>query len=356
MLLIVGTIVVYRQIDYLQTKSLGYDRENLIYIPVEGELGAKYEAFKNEILQMPGIQSVTFMGSLPTKINSGTTGVTWPGKDPNIQIEFGHTLVGYDFAKVMKVKMEGRDFSKAYGTDTVNYLINELAVKRIGYTDPIGKPLTMWGKVGKIIGVIEDFHFQSLHEPIRPLIVRFSGTVAQRNILVRTQPGQVKEAINSLESVTKQMNPKFPLTYTFAEDAYMTLYKSESVISGLANYFAFIAIFISCLGLFGLSAFMAEQRTKEIGVRKVLGASVASVVRLLSGDFLKLVLMAIIIAAPLAWYVMNRWMENFSYKVGVEWWVFVLSGIVAIMIALLTVSFQSIKAALLNPVKSLKSE
>ncbi|MBA4849337.1 ABC transporter permease [Emticicia sp. BO119] len=356
MLLIVGTIVVYRQIDYLQTKNLGYDRENLIYIPAEGELGPKYLAFKNEILQKPGIQSVTFIGSIPTRINNGTTGVSWPGKDPNIQIDFSNTNVGYDFAKVMKLKLEGRDFSKAYGTDSVNYLVNESAVKRIGYTDPIGKPLTLWGIEGKIIGVLEDFHFQSLHEPIKPLIVRFTGNIAQRYIMVRTQPGQVKEAINSLESVTKQMNPKFPLTYTFANDEYMKLYMSESIISGLANYFAFIAIFISCLGLFGLSAFMAEQRTKEIGVRKVLGASVLSVVRLLSGDFLKLVLIAIIIAAPLAWYVMSRWMENFSYKVGVEWWVFVLSGIMAIIIALLTVSFQSIKAALLNPVKSLKSE
>ncbi|MBD2701184.1 ABC transporter permease [Spirosoma sp. BT702] len=356
MLLIVGTIVVYRQVNYIQTKNLGFDRENLIYVPADGELGTKYETFKAELQQMPGIQAVSYMGELPINLGSSTGGVTWTGKDPNVNIQFTQTSVGYDFVKTLKVKVKGRDFSKDFSTDTTNYLINEAALQRIGYKDPIGQPLTMWQRPGKIVGVIEDFHFQSLHDPIQPLILRLAPNATQTNILVRTQSGQTSQAMASLESLAKRMNPKFPFSYQFADAEYENLYKSESMVGELANYFAFLAIFISCLGLFGLAAFTAEQRTKEIGVRKVLGASVSNIVGLLSQDFLKLVLIAIVISSPMAWYVMNRWLQNFSYKIGIEWWVFAIAGLLAIGIALLTVSFQSIKAALMNPVKSLRSE
>lgn len=356
MLLIVGTMVVYRQVNYLQTKNLGYDRENLIYVPADGELGSKYEAFKAELQQMPGIQAVSYMGELPVNLGSSTGGVSWTGKDPNVNIQFTQTSIGYDFAKALSVKVKGREFSKDFGTDTTNYLINEAAVKRIGYKNSIGQPLTMWQRPGKIVGVVEDFHFQSLHEPIQPLILRLEPSAVGKNILVRTQPGQTKQALASLESLTKQMNPKFPFTYKFADAEYENLYRSETVVGSLANYFAFLAIFISCLGLFGLSAFTAEQRTKEIGVRKVLGATVPNIIGLLSKDFLKLVLIAIVIASPIAWYAMNQWLQDFAYKLPITWWMFALAGVLAIAIALLTVSFQSVKAALTNPVKSLRSE
>ena len=357
-LLIAGTIVVYRQVNFIQTKNLGYDRENLLYVPVEGELATQsaYKTFRDELLRMPGVLSVSSIMEAPHNIGSSTGGVNWPGKDPNVNIEFTQTSVGYDLAKTMKLKITGRDFSPAFSTDTANYLINQTAVKRIGYQNPVGQPLTMWGKPGKIIGVIENFHFQSLHTPITPLILRLSTDPGTQNFMIRTQPGQTQQALASMETLWKRMNPKFPFAYRFADQEYTNLYKSETVVGSLANYFAFLAIFISCLGLFGLSAFTAEQRTKEIGVRKVLGASIASVVALLSTDFLKLVVIAIVIASPLAWYSMSQWMQNFEYKVGLEWWVFVMAGVVAILIALLTVSFQSIKAALMNPVKSLRSE
>ncbi len=358
MLMIVGTVVIYRQLQFIQTKNLGYDRENLINIPGEGELVKKYPTFKQELLRMPGIQAVTHTSLNPLGNGSTTEGVNWPGKDPNNTISFNQCSIGYDFAKVLKIKfLEGRDFSPRFGTDSTNYLINQAAAKRIGYQNPVGKPLTFWNQPGTIVGLIEDFHFNSLHAPITPLIIRLVETSNYSpNILVRTQPGQTEQALASIESLCRTLNPEFPFAYSFVDSEYQKLYKSETIVGTLATVFAGLAIFIACLGLFGLAAFTAEQRTKEIGVRKVLGASVTSIVSLLSTDFLKLVLLAILIASPIAWYAMNQWLQNFEYNIPLEWWMFALAGGLAVGIALLTVSFQSVKAALMNPVKSLRNE
>ena len=357
MLMIVGTVVIYRQLQYIQTKNLGYDRENLIRIRSEGELGQKFLQFKQELTPMAGIQSVTFLKINPLQNSNTTDGVSWVGKDPTVAIQFNNTSVGYDYTRTMGMRLiRGRDFSPSFGTDSTNYLINESAAKRIGYKDPVGQPLTFWGKRGRIVGLIEDFHFNSLHVAIRPLIIQFQKDDHWGNILIRTQPGQTKQALASIEALCRRMNPKFPFAYSFIDTEYEERYKSETVIGTLATVSAGLAIFIACLGLFGLATFTAEQRTKEIGVRKVLGASVASIVTLLSQDFLKLVLIAIVIASPIAWYAMHRWLQDFAYKIDIEWWVFAVAGLLAVGIALLTVSFQSVKAALMNPVKSLRSE
>lgn len=356
MLLIVGTAVVYQQLQYIQTKNLGYERENLISIPVEGELVKIYPLFKQQLLDMSGIQSVTSMNGSPLGNGNTTEGVSWTGKDPNTVISFNNAAVGYDFAKTLKLKfIGGRDFSQNFGTDSSNYLINEAAAKRIGYKDPVGQPLTFWSKPGKIVGLIEDFHFNSLHTPITPLIIRLAGEY-YGNILIRTQPGQTKVALAGIEKIYKKLNPKFPFAYSFVDNEYQKIYRGETVVGTLSSIFALLAIFIACLGLFGLAAFTAEQRVKEIGVRKVLGASVASIVSLLSKDFVKLVLIAIVIASPIAWYVMNQWLQNFAYKIDIDWWVFAFAGLLSLAVALLTISYQSIKAGLMNPVKSLKSE
>ncbi|MFC5410145.1 ABC transporter permease [Larkinella bovis] len=356
MLLIVGTVVIYQQLDYIQRKNLGYSRENLITIPLEGELARNYPVVRQELLRMAGIQSVTKTNGNPLRNGSTTESVTWPGKDPNAAISFHNSAVGYDFAKTMKLTFrQGRDFSPAFRTDSSNYLINEAAAKRIGYSNPVGQPLIFWGKPGKIIGLLRDFHFNSLHEPIRPLIIRLADN-HYGNLLIRTQPGQTRPALASLEALCQKLNPKFPFTYSFVDAEYQRTYRSETVVGTLSTIFATLAIFIACLGLFGLAAFMAEQRTKEIGVRKVLGASVASVVALLSRDFLKLVVIAIVIASPVAWYVMRQWLQGFAYQVEISGWVFALAGFLSLLIAFLTVSFQSLKAALMNPVKSLRSE
>jgi len=356
MLLITGTLVVYRQLNYIQTKNLGYDRANLIAVPGEGTLVSKYATFRDELLRLPGIQDVSHLSLNPLGNGNTTEYVSWPGKDPNEAISFHNTAVGYDFVKVMKVHLVGgRDFSPDFA-DSSNYLVNQMAARRMGYKDAVGQPLTFWGKPGKIVGVIEDFHFNSLHKPITPLIIRLDDQNSFDNILIRTAPGKAKVALAGLEALCGKMNPAFPFSYSFVDEGYNSIYKSEAIIGKLATIFTLLAIFIACLGLFGLAAFTAEQRTKEIGVRKVLGASVTSIVGLLSKDFLKLVLIAIVMATPVAWWVMHEWLQAFSYQVNMSWWIFGLAGVLAVIIALITISFQSIKAALMSPAKSLKSE
>ena len=355
--LIIGTLIISRQISYIQSINLGFDRENMIYVPLEGNLVKKYEILKDEALRMPGIQSVTQSTGQPTQIASSTIGVDWDGKTPNTSISFTNIAVGYDFIKTIKLKMkEGRDFEKTFATDTSAYIVNETAVKRFGYTDPIGKSITMWGVKGKIIGVVKDFHFSSLHDQIKPLIIRYGENADYGFAVVRTMPGKTKEAIASLETITKQLNPDFQFTYTFSDDAYKKLYNNEQIVSKLSDGFAFLAIFISCLGLLGLAMFTAEQRLKEIGIRKVLGASVGSLFALLSSEFLVLVIIALVIATPVAWYAMDIWLRNFAYHEPMHWWTFALAGGIIILIALATVSIQSAKAALVNPIKSLRSE
>jgi ABC-type antimicrobial peptide transport system permease subunit len=355
--LIIATIVVSKQVSYIQSKNLGYDKENLIYVPMEGELRTKYKIFRDEALKMPGIQEVTHMSDSPTQFGSTTGGVTWDGKDPNVNIEFTQISVGYNFASTLKLKMRyGRDFSRDFATDSLGYLVNETALKRIGYADPIGKPFTQWGKKGKIVGVLQDFHFSSLHDPIMPLVVRLRDEEKFGNILIRTKPGQTKQALTTIEKICKELNPNFTFNYAFSDEEYQKLYQNEQIVRKLSDSFAFLAIFISCLGLLGLAMFTAEQRVKEIGIRKVLGASLGSLFALLSREFLMLVVIALLIASPLAWWAMSKWLENYTYRTSIEWWVFALSAVVAILIALVTVSFQSAKAAMVNPVKNLRSE
>lgn len=356
-ILITATIVISRQMTYVQSANLGYDRENLIYLPMNGELIPKYGTFKDRILGMPGIQSVTRVSNTPTIIENGTGGIQWVGKDPNVNIEFTQISVGYDFVKTMKLKvLAGRDYSKSFATDSVGYIINETALKRIGYKDPIGQPITQWGKPGKIIGLIKDFHFNSMHEQIRPLIIRFGEQENYGSLLIRTEPGKTKQALASLETLCRQINPAFPFTYTFSDQEYQKLYQNEQIVTKLSNAFAFLAIFISCLGLLGLAMFTAEQRVKEIGIRKVLGASVGSLFSLLSSEFLILVIIALGIALPVSWYAMNSWLQGFAYRTSLQWWMFGLSGMIIILIATVTVSFQAVKAALVNPIRSLRSE
>jgi ABC-type antimicrobial peptide transport system permease subunit len=356
-LLILGTIVVSKQVNYIRTINLGYDRKNLVYIPLEGDLPGKYNVFKDQAFKVPGVTLITRMSQSPTLMQSSTGGVDWVGKDPKVNIEFTQASVGYDFIKTMDGKiLQGRDFSKDFATDSVGYILNEEALKRIGYKDPVGKPLTFWQRKGTIIGVMQNFHFNSLHEPVQPMILRYGEDESYGVALLRIEAGKTKDALAGLENIYKELNPEFPFTYQFSDEEYNKLYKSEQVVSSLANYFAFLAIFISCLGLLGLAMFTSQQRTKEIGIRKVLGASVSSIFSLLSKDFLFLVLIAFIIASPLAWYAMSKWLQDYAYRIDISWWMFLVAGAVAIIIALFTVSFQAIKAAIANPVKNLRTE
>lgn len=355
--LIIGTIVISRQINFIQTTNLGYDRENLIYIPLSGDLTKQYAYFKERSLQLPGIKSVSRISQTPTQIENGTGGVEWEGKDPNSKPMFTQVSVGYDFIRTMNIKMlEGREFSKDFATDTAGYILNEAALKKIGFKNPIGSPLTFWNKKGKVVGVARDFHFNSLHVPVNALIIRLGETDDYGSILVKTKAGQTKQALASIEKLCTKLNPKFPFSFQFSDDEYQKLYISEMMVGKLSYCFSILAIFISCLGLLGLAMFTAEQRTKEIGIRKVLGASISSLFRLLSKEFIVLVSIALLIASPIAWYSMDKWLEDFAYKTPISWWMFVVAGFTAICITLFTISFQAVKAALANPVNSLRSE
>lgn len=355
MIFIVGMIIITNQVKYIHTKNIGFKKSDLLYIPTSGNLSKNFSLFKNQALKLPGVKDVSQISQRPVELDNTTNGVEWDGKMPNTRPNFTQVAVGYDFVKTMQAEVvQGRDFSVSFA-DSSNYLINESALKIIGYKDPVGKPLTFWGTKGTIIGVLKDFHFNSLHVPIEPLVMRLTKS-SWGPALVRTEPGRTQIALQGLEKLHQKLNPEFVFSHQFADEEYSFLYNSEQVVQKLSTYFAFLAIFISCLGLLGLAIFTAEQRTKEIGIRKVLGASVASVFALLSKDLLKLVLVAIVIANPVAWWAMNSWLQNFAYRVDVSWWMFLTAGISAILIALLTVGFQAIKAAVSNPVKSLRTE
>jgi len=356
-LLMVGMFVIYRQMDYVQTKNLGYDRQNLIYIPLEGNLLTKYPVFKETAANLPGVLAISKMKESPTVIEHHKDDLGWTGKDPNQHASFADAAVGYDFVKATHLTLvDGRDFSRDFGNDSASFILNETAVKRIGYVHAVGQPFKLGRVSGTIIGVVKDFHFNSMHDAIEPLVIRLDENPKWGSILVRTTAGKTKPVLAGLANICKNLNPNFPFTYQFSDEEYLKLYKSEQMVGTLCNYFACLAVFISCLGLFGLAMFTAAQRTREIGVRKVLGASESNIFILLSTSFLKPVLAGMLIAFPLAWYAMGQWLQHFAYKTTLEWWIFGIAGGVTVFIALLTVSFQSIRAALMNPVKSLKTE
>jgi ABC-type antimicrobial peptide transport system permease subunit len=357
--LVIATILISRQIRYVQDANLGYNNENLVAVPMDGDLNNnKGELFSKEALNLPGVVGVSLMSQGPANVGNGTIGVQWPGKDPNAKPMFTQLSVGYDFTKTMGIRLlQGRDFSRDFPTDTAAYILNEEAVRKIGYKDPIGQPLTFWGTPGKIVGVVQDFHFQSLQEPIKPLIIRLQDvTHPYGSLLVKTRGAQTQAAVDGLQRLYRELNPKFLFTYKFAREEYIKLYKSEKIVGRLSMIFALLAIFISCLGLMGLSMFTAEQRTKEIGIRKVLGAGMPALFNLLSREFLILVGVAFAIATPLAWWGMNQWLSGFAYHTEISWWIFALSGILAIVIALATVAFQALRVASANPIKSLRTE
>jgi ABC-type antimicrobial peptide transport system permease subunit len=355
-ILITGMIVITRQVNYMQNVNLGFNKQNLIYMPIEGELITKYNVFKEEASRLPGIAGVTQMSNRPTHIQNGTGGINWPGKDPNVTIMFTQASVGYDFVKNLQLTLlQGRDFSKEFA-DSSSYIINETALAKIGYKDPIGQPIEQWGRKGKIVGVLKDFHFNSFHTPIQPLILRLGENRGSGYMIIRTEAGKTPVALAGLEKLAKQINPRFPFAHQFADEEWALLYEKEKVIEKLSNYFAFLGIFISCLGLLGLVMFTAGQRAREISIRKVLGAGTGSLFTLLSKDFVWLVGIAMVIASPVAWWAMHNWLQNFHYRIQIHWSIFGIAGIAAIIIALGTISFQAIKAAVANPIKSLRTE
>jgi putative ABC transport system permease protein len=364
-MLIIATIVVYRQLHFIQTTKIGFDKEQVLVIDGSYALDKNEEVFKNEVLGLKGVSSGTISGYLPVT-NSSRSDNTFSkeavmGVQNNIDMQVWK--IDYDYLETMGMEIvKGRNFSKDFGTDTSALLITETTADLLGYPDPVGRTIyEPSNKPGdnsmvpvQIIGVVKDFHFESLRQEIGPLCMRLRNNSGLASFKIST--GNAADLIKDIERKWKTLAPGLPFSYRFLSDSFDDMYRSERRAGTVAIVFAVLAVLIACLGLFGLVTFMAEQRVKEIGVRRVLGASVSNVVTLLSKDFLLLVVIACVFAFPVAWWAMHKWLQDFAYRVPVGWWVFAAAGIVAVLIALLTVSSQSIKAALANPVKSLRNE
>jgi putative ABC transport system permease protein len=354
-LLIVGSMVVAQQMNYVLNANLGLDKENVVYLSMEGDLASKREVYKTQLLQVPEIKDVSFSSGNPLSYGRSTSSAEWDGKNPSEQVEINVLLVDLDFFKSMGMELkEGRAFSKEFASDTANYVINEVAAAIMGFQDPVGENLAVWGIKGKVIGVVKNFHMRSLYEPIAPLIVRYDPS-ATYMALIRLQ-NDIPKGLKSIEGISKEVNPAYPFEFEFMDAAYTASYRTEMTLSTLVNIFAVVSIFISCLGLFGLSSFSADQRSKEIGIRKVHGASVAGLVMLLSKDYTRLMILAFALAAPLAWYYMQQWLESFTFRIELSaTWLF-LAGLVAFAVGALTVSIKSFQAASVNPTRTLKDE
>lgn len=355
--LIIATIVMFFQIRYMKNKELGYEKEHLVYIPLRGDTQNSYEVLKNELLKGEKVINVTGTNHTPTHIGSNSGGAEWDGKDPNFRTLISFNAVDFDYVETMKIDMiEGRTFSKEFSTDTSSaFLVNEEVVKLMGTESAVNKRFEFLGQDGKIVGVMKNFHFQSVSEKIEPLALYVQPRQVNYAV-IRLQAGEIQPGLDYVKNVWLAVNPNYPFDYKFVEDELNNVYKGWSRLSSLLKYFTIVAIFIACLGLFGLASFTAEQRTKEMGVRKVLGASIAGLVILMSREFAKWVLIANIIAWPVAYFTMNNWLQSFAYRIDLSIWIFLSTAVLAFVIAILTVSYQSIKVSLANPVKSLRYE
>lgn len=363
--LIIATIIVFKQLQFTRSKNLGFSKENVVVIANSERLGKGEEAFRQELTKLPAVMNAAITTGIPITENFGDMYVPVPtgvGEQVIKEIGLSSFMVDYDFVPTLHIQLlKGRNFSKDF-SDSASVILNETAVKQIGWKDPIGRTLEYPGnsQVFKVIGVAKDFNIGSLHTAVAPFALFHSTSqtygLGHSYILAGMKPGNMGIHLSQLESKWKSFAPNTPFDYSFLDSELEALYRSEKRMGTVFVIFTILSIFVACLGLFGLAAYTAERRTKEIGVRKVLGASVQGLVALLSKDFVKLVILSAVVAFPIAWWAMNKWLQDFAYRIDIAWWMFVLAGFAVLLIALITVSFQAIKAAITNPVKSLRTE
>ncbi|WDF56752.1 ABC transporter permease [Mucilaginibacter sp. KACC 22063] len=357
-ILIIGTIVVFKQVQFAREKKAGYDKDGLLTInAMTDDIHKHFDAFEGELKGSGAVSSIAESSSPVTAIQEVDNGFSWEGKAPEVQGDFSVVRTSFGFGKTINWKIkEGRDFSKDFPTDSIGIILNESAVKFMNLKDPVGKTINWDGQAFHVIGVVNDIIMYSPYLPV------FRGVFvmdhqALPNITVRLNNRMpTNDAISKIETIFKKYNPSQPFSYQFTDEEYQRKFENEQRVGKLANFFTILAIFISCLGLYGMASFMAEQRTKELGVRKVLGASVLHLWGLMSAEFIMLIGVALLIAGPTAWYLMHKWLEKYEYRTTIPWWIFALTALVAMVLTLATVSYQSIKAALTNPIKSLKTE
>ncbi len=352
-----GTVVIYRQFQFIQTKELGYNRERIVYVPfVDIDLTDRLPTLRHELMKNPQVEKVSFLTEMPLNMYSETTINNWEGNTEKSNLFIYRSYVDYDFLDLFEIKLlEGRNFSPDHPTDSLNgYLLNESAVRALGWKSPIGKQFLE----GQVIGVVKDFHFQSFDLTIQPMFIRFrtKENKGQLQVAMKIKMDEPAKTVEYVNGVLKSLVPHVPIECRFMESDYNLIYRSQTRFGNLFNIFTALALFIACMGMFGLVSQTVFKRTKEIGIRKVLGATAARIVGLLSIDFLKPVLLSAVIALPIAWWIMDQWLQEFAYRIRIEWWMFLVSGLAAVIIALLTISIQAIKAAVANPADSLRSE
>ena len=357
--LIISTIIIYQQLQHVKDRDLGYNKEGLVYTTLSGKMKENFGVIKNDLIRTGVVQNASLSNSQVLQLGSNTGDFDWQGKDPNKQVLITVEGVNPEYVSTMGMHLKsGRDFYSDIKSDSNNIIINEALAKLLGKKDVVGSVVTRNGGKEKytIVGVINDFVYNSMYSPAAPLIL-YSDTSNVNFLTVRfKQNADLKTALAKVESVVKSDNPGYPVEFNFVDEQFNQLFKTETLIGKLASVFAVLAIIISCLGLFGLAAYTAERRTKEIGIRKVLGASAQGLAGLLSKDFIQLVAISCLIAFPVAWWMMHNWLQDYEYRVEISWWIFIAAGLLAIFIALITVSFQAIRAAFMNPVKSLRTE
>lgn len=357
-MLIIGTIIVYQQIQYAKDRPIGYSRNGLINLSLEKEVGQHFDAVRTELKNAGAIEEMTASNSPLTGVWNTNGGFDWEGKDPNLAVDFPNNRVSYDFGKTVHWTIkQGRDFSRTFATDSAAFIINESAAKFLGFKDPVGKTLKWGNQPFTIIGVVKDIMQESPFYPVRPTLYHIGSYDDMFNMIMRLNPRKNASAsLKTIEQVLKKYTPEVPFDYKFVDEDFGSKFSAEERIGKLSSYFAILAVFISCLGLFGMASFVAEQRTKEIGIRKVLGASVSNLWRLLSAEFVALVLLSCLIAAPISYYYLDSWLTNYDYRISISWEVFLIATLISLFITLITVSFQAIKAAMSNPIKSLRTE
>ncbi len=361
--LIAGTLLIYKQLTFMQEKKLGYNKEHVMYIPMHGEIGSSYDVIREAFIRRPEVQYVTATGDLPSNFRSNSGNIDWEGKDPETTVLVSQNVSDYDFVETLNIEIiQGRSFSRDYATDrasdsTAAFLINEELMRIMGKDHPVGERISFMGiSNGKIVGVMKNFHFHSMRNDIEPLAIAAASPDYMRYMMIRLRPGNVQEQIEGLGTAWNQVIPEYPFNHHFLDEQYDHMYRSEARMGNLLKYFAIMAIAIACLGLFGLSSFMAENRTKEIGIRKAMGSSAGQIILLLSREFSWLVVVAIFIAIPAAWLYLRQWLQDYAYQTELSWWIFALAASLTLIIALATVSYQAILAARTNPSDSLRYE
>jgi ABC-type antimicrobial peptide transport system permease subunit len=356
--LIIGVLVVYNQIRFIQKTNPGYSKENLLRFNAEGKILASEDDFIESLKRIPGVVNAAYTFHEMVGRNYGDYGLSWDGKDPNDAQYIEGFGGGYGFVETMGMHMvAGRSYSRAYGKEPSNIILNESAVRLMKLKDPVGKFVRYSDSPRQIIGVVQDFHFESLHQPVKPAYISLEGPGnIWHKIMVRLRTDGQSEIIAAIQKLYESYNPGFPFEYSFLDEAYQKQYQTEARVGILSRCFAGLAILISCLGLFGLATFTAQKRQKEIGIRKVIGASVKDIVVMLSADFLKLVLLALLIAFPLSWWLMKQWLNGYAYRISIGSGIFLISAGTILCITVMTISVQAIRAALANPVRSLRTE